>query len=359
MYLFSYLRRMDWVINGCVLFLASVSLVAIASAKPAELAQQAIAFGIGIALFIVFTLLDFRPLVAHRSIIFFIYAVGIALLIATYFFAPTIRATRSWLVFGPVQFQTSEFMKVSLIILYSYYFARRHTGIAELKNIIIPFLYALVPIGLVLAQPDMGSALIIGGIWVVYVFVSGINMRHIALGLCIAALIGFLGWNHLEGYQRERIKGLFNPQYDPLGVNYNVIQSKIAIGSGGLFGKGFRQGTQTQLDFLPEPANDFIVASIAEEWGAAGIFALLAAFAVLIARILYIGLTLEGNFGKLVCLGTAGLILLHMAFNIGSAVGFMPVVGIPLPLVSYGGSSILTFFMALGIVQSIAIRSLF
>lgn len=346
-------------INGCVIFLACVSLVAIASAKPAELTQQAIAFGIGIVLLMIFTVIDFRPLMAHRSIIFFIYATGIALLIATYFFAPTIRATRSWLVFGPVQFQTSEFMKVALIIIYSYYFARRHTGIAELKNIIIPFLYALVPIGLILLQPDMGSALIIGGIWVMYLFVSGLNMRHIVIGLCIAALLGFLGWSHLQGYQRERIRGLFNPGYDPLGVNYNVIQSKIAIGSGGLTGRGFRQGTQTQLGFLPEPANDFIISSIAEEWGAVGIFALLVAFAALIARILYIGLTTNGNFGKLICLGTAGLILLHMAMNIGSAIGFMPVVGVPLPLVSYGGSSILTFFMALGIVQSVAIRSSF
>ncbi len=356
---FSYLRRMDWVVNGCVAFLACVSLVAIASARPAELMQQSIAFGIGIALLVLFAGIDWRPLAAHRSVIFSIYVVGVALLIATYFFAPTIRATRSWLVVGPVQFQTSEFMKVVLIILYSYYFAHRHTAIAEWRNILIPFLYALLPVGLILLQPDMGSGLIIMGLWVVYLFVSGLRLRHVLLGLGIAVLVAFLGWNYLQGYQRERIKGLFNPQYDPLGVNYNVIQSKIAIGSGGLLGRGFRQGTQTQLGFLPEPANDFIFSSIAEEWGALGVFALLGAFSLLIGRILYIGLTAQGNFGKLICLGTAGLLLLHMAFNIGSAVGFMPVVGVPLPLVSYGGSSLLTFFMALGIVQSIAIRSLF
>ena len=350
---------MDWIISGCALFLACVSLTAIASAKPDELFQQSVAFGIGITLMLVFMLVDWRPLTAHRSIIFSIYGVGVAFLVATYFFAPTIRATRSWLVFGPVQFQTSEFMKVALIILYSYYFARRHTAIAEWRNIIIPFIYALIPVGLILLQPDMGSGLIIMGLWVVYLFVSGLRLRHVLLGVAVAVVVGFLGWSHLQGYQRERIKGLFNPQYDPLGVNYNVIQSKIAIGSGGFFGKGFRQGTQTQLGFLPEPANDFIFSSIAEEWGAAGIIALLTAYALLIGRLLYVGATLEGNFGKLICLGTAGLILLHMGMNIGSAVGFMPVVGVPLPFVSYGGSSLLTFFMALGIVQSIAIRSLF
>jgi rod shape determining protein RodA len=357
--IFSYLRRMDWTLVGCTGFLMCVSLVAIASAKPDELFQQSVASAIGIALMLVFAFIDWRPLIAHRSIIFSIYGAGIALLIATYFFAPTIRATRSWLVFGPVQFQTSEFMKVVLIILYSYYFARRHTAIAEWRNILIPFFYAALPVGLILLQPDMGSGLIIMGLWVIYLFVSGLRLRHVLLGLGVAVVIAFLGWNHLQGYQRERIKGLFNPQYDPLGVNYNVIQSKIAIGSGGWLGKGFRQGTQTQLGFLPEPANDFVFSSIAEEWGAAGVFALLLAFALLIGRLLYIGLALEGNFGKLVCLGTAGLILLHMAFNIGSAVGFMPVVGVPLPLVSYGGSSLLTFFMALGIVQSAAIRSSF
>mgnify|MGYP001557976386 FL=1 len=356
---FSYLRRMDWVINGCVVFLACVSLVAIASAKPDELFQQAVAFGIGIGLLLLFAVIDWRPLVAHRSIIFILYATGIALLIATYFFAPTIRATRSWLVFGPVQFQTSEFMKIALIILYSYYFARRHTGIAEWQNIVIPFFYALLPVLLILAQPDMGSGLIIMGIWVVYLFVSGVRMRHVVIGLCLAAVVAFFGWSHLEGYQRERIKGLFNPRYDPLGINYNVIQSKIAIGSGGWLGKGFRQGTQTQLGFLPEPANDFVFSSLAEEWGGVGGFALLTVFAVLVGRLLYVGAGIRGNFGKLVCLGMAGLILLHMAFNIGSAVGFMPVIGVPLPLVSYGGSSILTFLSGLGIVQSIAIRSLF
>lgn len=350
---------MDRVLLGCAAFLMCVSLTAIASAKPDELLQQSVAFGIGIVLMSVFSLVDWRPLTAHRSVIFAIYATGIAFLVATYFFAPTIRATRSWLVFGPVQFQTSEFMKIALIVLYSYYFARRHVAIAEWRNIVIPLAYAVLPVFLILLQPDMGSALIIMGLWVIYLFVSGLRIRHVLLGIAVAAIVAFFGWNYLQGYQRERIKGLFNPQYDPLGVNYNVIQSKIAIGSGGWFGKGFRQGTQTQLGFLPEPANDFVFSSIAEEWGALGIFALLGTFSLLIGRLLYIGLTLEGNFGKLVCLGTAGLILLHMAFNIGSAVGFMPVVGVPLPLVSYGGSSLLTFFMGLGIVQSIAIRSLF
>ncbi len=350
---------MDWVLNGCVVFFAAVSLLAISSANPGEIAQQTIAFGIGAVLLSICALIDWRPLTAHRPVVFSIYFLGIALLVATYFFAPTIRATRSWLVFGPAQFQTSEFMKVGLIILYSYYFARRHVGIAEWKNILIPLGYAAVPIALVLLQPDMGSALIILGLWAAYLFLGGIRARHIMIGALAVALLGFFGWGHLAGYQKERIRGLFDPRYDPLGVNYNVIQSKIAIGSGGIMGKGWRQGTQVRLGFLPEPANDFIFSAIAEEWGLLGVFALLAAYATCIFRLLVVGSAAEGNFGRLICLGAACLFLLHMGLNIGSAVGFMPVIGVPLPLVSYGGSNILTFFMVLGIVQSIAIRSVF
>lgn len=359
MVLFSYLRRMDWVVNGCIIVLAAFSLLTIASAKPQDLFQQSVAFGLGFLIMLIFSCIDWRPLVVRRSIIFAIYAFGIALLIATYFFAPTIRGTQSWLVAGPVQFQTAEFMKVALIILYSYYFAYRHAGIAEKKNIYIPLIYALIPIGLILLQPDMGTALIIGGLWVVYLLVSGIRWRHIGIGLVVIGMIGFMSWGHLADYQRERVRGLLNPTYDPLGVNYNVIQSKIAIGSGGWLGKGWNQGTQVQLGFLPEPANDFVFSAIVEEWGLIGGALVLSAFLVLIIRVLTVGARAENNFSKLMCFGISGVLLLHLMLNVGSAVGLMPVVGVPFPFVSYGGSNLLTSFMALGILQSIAIRSLF
>ncbi len=356
----SYFRRMDWTLNGCIAVLAGMSMLAIASANPRNVFQQGMWFGLGAAVLIAFSCINWRPLVTYRWMIIVMYAASIALLVITYFFAPTIRGIRSWLVFGPVQFQTSELMKAALIIVYSYYFSYRHVGIAQARNIIIPFIYALIPIGLILFQPDMGSALIIGGLWVVYLLVSGIRWRHIAIGLVIAVALGLFGWNGiLHDYQRERIKGLFNPQYDPLGVNYNVIQSKIAIGSGGLWGKGWKQGTQVQLGFLPEAGNDFILATIIEEWGLVGGAAVLIIFLLLIIRVLVIGARAENNFSQLVCLGVSGLFLLHLVFNVGSTLGLMPVVGVPLPLVSYGGSNLLTSFMLLGIVQSIAIRSMF
>ena len=350
---------MDWAINGCVLFLVVMGMMAVASASPHELFQHTVALIIGAVLMCVCAMIDWRPIAARRSLIFTIYSVGVALLVVTYFFAPMIRGTRSWLVFGPLQFQTSEFMKIGLIILYSYYFARRHAMIGELRNIVISLLYAAVPIGLIALQPDMGSALIIAGLWIAYLFVSGIKWRHIAVGIFACALLMVFGWSHLAEYQRDRIYGLFNPRYDPLGVNYNVIQSKIAIGSSGFVGKGWKQGPQVQLGFLPEAANDFIFSAIAEEWGLVGMSAVLGVFLILMVRLVAVGARATGNFSKLVCLGTAALFMVHIAFNIGSAVGFMPVIGVPLPLVSYGGSSILTFCIALGIVQSIAIRSAF
>lgn len=357
---FTYLKRMDWALNASLLLLATISIFVIASANPANVIHQALWFALALVAFAVCAIIDWRPLATYRWMPLMLYGFGLALLIMTFFFAPTIRGARSWLVMGPVQMQTSELIKAALIIVFSYYFAYRHVGIAQWRNIFIPFLYAAVPGVLILLQPDMGSVLIILGIWIIYLLVSGIQWRHIAIGLLVAAAFSAWGWTHaLADYQRERIRGLFNPQYDPLGVNYNVIQSKIAIGSGEWLGKGWRQGTQVQLGFLPEAANDFVFAAIIEEWGAVGGIVLLGAFAVLIGRILTIGARAPTNFAKLICLGVSGLLLLHIFLNIGSAVGLTPVVGVPLPFVSYGGSNLLTSSILVGIVQSIAIRSVF
>lgn len=354
-----FFRRMDWALNGAIAILISASLVAIASAKPGEFASQAVALAIGLCLMTLFAAIDWRSAGSHRSVALTFYGAGIALLVATYFFAPPIRGVKSWLVFEGMRFQTSEFMKLGLIVLYSYYFAKRHVGIAEWKNILIPGLYAAVPAVLVMIQPDMGSALIIVGIFIAYLFMSGIRWSHIFVGIGLFAATAAFGWGYLAEYQRDRVRGLFNPSRDPLGVNYNVIQSKIAIGSGGLVGKGWKQGTQTQLGFLPEAGNDFIIASIAEEWGLAGVLLVFGAFVVAVWRAIAIAMRARGNFGALVCLGFVAFLGLHIAFNVGSAAGFMPVVGVPLPFVSSGGSNLLTFFMILGILQSIAIRSVF
>lgn len=354
------LKRFDWGITVPVLVMAAASLTMVASIAPRLFPMQCAWFGLGITVAVLLGVSDIRPLTNHRAAVYGIFGFAVLLLILTALFAPTIRGSRSWLVLGPAQFQASEFAKVALVILFSYFFAKGHTRIAHVSTILISFLYLALPAAFVLKQPDLGSALIMGGIWIGYLFASGIKPRHVGLGV-IVAIVGFIiAWNgFLKPYQKERIAGLFSPDRDPLGVNYNVIQAKIAIGSGGLFGKGFRQGTQVQLGFLPEAQTDFIIAALIEEWGLFGAIVVLGAFLSLILRIIWIALESPNNFSRLLCLGAIILYLLHFVVNVGSNVGLLPVIGVSFPFLSYGGSNLLANFILIGIIQSIAARRSF
>ncbi len=337
--------------------LCCFGLLVIASAAPQLLITQLISIGFGVAIVVLLSYIDIRPLLRHRGLVVSIYIVAIALLIITLVAAPKIRGTRGWLVVGPLQFQTAEYAKVALITILSYFLAKRHIGIGHLGNVLVPIVYTALPLFLILLQPDLGSGLVIMGLAVGYLFVSGIRPQHVIVGLLLLSVVGFWGWNNfLKEYQRERIVGLFYPERDPLGINYNVIQSKIAIGSGGFWGKGFRQGTQVQLGFLPEAQNDFAFAALIEEWGLFGGIIVLGIFAWLIMHILQIGLAAQDNTARLYCLGVVIFLLLHFALNVGSAVGVLPVVGIPLPFISYGGSNIVVSFLLIGILQNIATR---
>lgn len=356
----TFLKRQDWFLNAAIIFLATASLVILSSIDRLLFWQQFIWFLIGFGIILAFSFIDWRPLINYRWLIFGIYAASILLLIATFIFAPSIRHTRSWIVLGPVQLQTSEFAKLALIILLSVFFAKRHVGIARLGVLLKSFLYFAVPAGLVLMQPDLGSTIIIFSIWVGFLLVSGISWRHlVAGGLILLVLVG-LGWKFfLADYQKERILAFVNPSYDPLGVNYSVIQSKIAVGSAGFFGKGYGQGTQVQLGFLPAPATDFIFSSFTEEWGLLGGFLVIGVFIFLLLRIIKIGLTCQNNFSKLICLGTAIMFLAQFMINMGSTLGMLPVIGVTFPFFSYGGSSILANAILVGIIQSVVVRTSF
>ena len=360
MHHFVLFRRQHFVLSGSFLFLVGSGLLALMSIEPVLFRQQLLWFALGLCAAIVCAVVDIETLMRNRGAVFGVYASALFLLAVTGIFGTVIRGARSWLVFGPAQFQTSEFAKLALIVVLSAFFAKAHIGIARPRIIAISFLYAALPIVLVLLQPDLGTALVLGAIWVGYLLVSGIKWRHLAAGALLAAVIGALSWNlFLKDYQRARIYGFFQPAYDPLGVNYNVIQSKIAIGSAGFWGKGFGGGTQTQLGFLPEAPRDFILASFIEEWGIGGGLLLLAAFLAFVLSIVRIGLVARGNFGRLFCLGAACALIVQFFMNAGSAIGLFPVVGLPLPLVSYGGSSLFTTTMFMGIVQGISIRASF
>ena len=353
----SIFKRHDWYLNAAILFFMAASFIILYSIKPQFFWRQLAWWAVSAGIIVLFTRIDWRTLVNYRWVIYSIYGSVLLLLLATILIAPSIRHAKSWIVIGTFQFQTSELAKTALIILLSYFLARYHVGIANWRVLLTTFLYFALPAGLILLQPDLGTVLIIFGIWFGFLLVSGIRWRHLLIGFLVLAVLAGVCWNYfLKDYQKSRIRLLFNPEADPLGINYNVIQSKIAIGSAGWFGKGFKQGTQVQLGFLPESHSDFILASFIEEWGLIGGLAVVGMFVFLVLRIIKIGLESENNFSKLICLGTAFMFLMQFMLNVGSTIGLLPVVGVSFPFLSYGGSNLLTNSILIGIIQSIVVR---
>jgi rod shape determining protein RodA len=313
--------------------------------------------GVGAAIFAFFLFFDWRAVFNYRWVIPALYGAGVLLLAYVTFFGPVVRNTRSWLILGPIHFQPVEFMKIALILLFASYFSRRHMGVARWGTILTSFVLFAVPAGLVALQPDLGSGFILATIWFGFLLFAGLPLRRVLLALAVFAVVGVYGWSAvLEDYQRERITNVFYPERNVLGLNYSVTQSKIAIGSAGLWGKGYGQGTQTQLGFLTEPESDFILAAFIEEWGVAGGFLLIGAFVALELWIIRVGLAAGRNFETFVCLGTAAMFAMQFLVNVGSAVGLMPVVGLTFPFMSYGGSSLVANFTLLAIVNSIRMR---
>ena len=355
----SFLKFLDWKLNLAILFLTGAGFLSLASAAPNLVFKQLVSLSLGLLLAFLFIKFDWRPYINYRGAVFGIYAGIILLLTLTYFFAPMIRGTKGWLAIGDFRFQVSELAKLVLIIVYAYFFSRKHIGMARLSNLITSFVYFIVPAGLIALQPDFGSALILFCLWSGFLLVSGIPWKYLIIGLIIFSFVGAFFWQSvLKDYQKERILGFLFPKSDPLGVNYNVIQAKIAIGSAGFFGKGFGQGTQVQLGFLPEAQTDFIFAAIIEEWGLLSGLLLISAFVFLILRIVKIGMNSDNNFNRFICLGTVILFIAQFIFNVGSNLGLTPVIGVTFPFLSYGGSSLLTNLILAGIIQSIFIRHL-
>lgn len=353
----NFLKQFDWKLNLAVLFLMAAGLTALLSTAPSLFYKQLLWTVFGFVLIFLIIRFDWRPYINYRGVIFGLYFLSILLLIATYFLAPTIRGTKGWLPLGPFNLQVSELTKLVLIIFFAHFFSRKHIGIGRVSTLITSFIYFLIPGFFVALQPDFGSVLILFCLWFGFLLVSGIKYRHLIIALIIFSILGIIIWQSvLKDYQQERILGFFFPGRDPLGTNYSVIQSKIAIGSAGLFGKGFRQGTQTQLGFLPEVQTDFIFAAFVEDWGLLiGLFIVLV-FGALILRIIKIGLNADNNFNRFICLGTAILLTVQFIFNVGSNLGLTPVIGVTFPFLSYGGSSLLTNLILIGMIQAIFVR---
>lgn len=312
----------------------------------------------GATVFAIFWIFDWRPFLNYRWVGGGLYAFAVILLLVVIATGPLIRNTRSWITIGQFSLQPVELAKIALILVYARYFSRRHLSIASWRTITISFLYFAGLAGLVMLQPDLGSTLVLFGLWLVFLLVSGLPLRRIALGVLVLSVSAFLLWSYgLEDYQQKRIAAVFSPSEDELGVNYSVTQSKIAIGSAGLWGKGYGQGSEVQLGFLTEPAGDFILAAFIEEWGIVIGIAVILAFMMLLYNILKIGSLAGQNFEKFICLGVAIMMGIQFFLNAGSALGISPVIGVTFPFLSYGGSSLLTNFTLLAIVNSIGVRS--
>lgn len=309
--------------------------------------------GIGMCVFIFFGVMDYTILRAYSTYLYFF---SIVLLLITLFFGTTLRGTSGWLDLGFVYVQPVEIIKVFMIIFLAHFISQKRGELGELTTIIVSFVLISIISFLILLQPDFGSAIVIYGIWLGMIFVSGIKKRYLLSFIFFGVIFAALAWSLFAPYQRARIINFLHPELDPQGTGYNVLQSMIAVGNGGMFGQGFGYGSQSQLNFLPEKHTDFIFATIAESVGFLGALVLLALFGVLFSRFYFIAGQARDAFGYFLVVGVMVLFIIHVTINVGMNIGIMPVTGIPLPLVSYGGSSLLSVLMACGIVMSVYVR---
>lgn len=307
---------------------------------------------VGIAFLVLFYFLDWGAILSYRWFIIGLYVLSVVLLVFVYLQGPIVRNAASWILIGPFSFQPIELMKVALILLYANYFSRRHISIGRWKYVAGSFALFAVPAVLVALQPNLGSALILFGLWYGTLLVSGLPLRRVLASLGIFLVAATLMWSFgLRDFQKQRIEGFLTPNRDTLGINYNQTQARIAIGSGGFWGKGYGQGSQAHFGFLPVPESDFAFAAFIEEWGFFGAAIVLGAFMFLIFRILSIGAAADRNFGKYICIGAAIMFTTQFVINAGSVSGLLPVMGIPFPFFSYGGSSLVANFVILSLVD--------
>ena len=300
---------------------------------------------------------DYRILRNNSYLILILYFICLLLLAGLHFFAPDIRGTRGWYKIGLLSLDPIEPTKIILIILLAKYFSMRHVEMYKFRHIILSGLYILLPAILIFIKPDLGGVMVLVIMWLGILMVSGIKIKHfLILLLCFMVTVTF-AWNLLlKDYQKGRIIAFIFP-YDVLGGSWSQTQTKISIGSGKIFGQGLGQGSQVQYGFLPEPHTDFIFSVIAEEWGVVGMSVFFITYLVLIWRILKIAIASDSNFPRLFAVGFSIILITQFTINIGMNLSMLPVVGIYLPLVSYGGSGLIANFISLGILQSIHTRT--
>jgi rod shape determining protein RodA len=318
------------------------------------LTKQLIFAGLGVCLTFAIAWLDYR---VFGQMAVGLYAIAVLMLIAVLFIGDSVYGSRRWFTFAGQQVQASEIAKLFVIVALARYLADRQVHIKEIQVFVISLAMAALPAGLVLVEPDMGTAMVFGAIWVGMVLMAGVPARHVlTLTGLVVSMIPFGMLVVLGEYQRERIRLFFDPNSDPLGGGYNILQGELSIGSGGLFGRGITDGPQTQLDFLQTSTTDYIFAVLGEETGLVGAIVLLGLFTLLLFRGIRAASISRDQFGRLIATGIVIMILFQVFINIAVNIRLVPVTGIPLPFVSQGGSSLITLFAALGLLEGIVLR---
>ena len=316
--------------------------------------RQAVRFGAGLGVMMIAAMIDIRH---WLRLAYPIYGLSIALLVAVELFGAVGMGAQRWIDIGFMQLQPSEIMKVAIVLALARYFhGMSEDNIGRITPLVVPAVMILAPVVLVLRQPDLGTALMLLMVGAAMLFLAGVRLWKFAVvgGAVLAAVP--VAFQFLHPYQRNRVLTFFNPENDPLGSGYHILQSKIALGSGGLFGKGYLQGSQAHLNFLPEKQTDFIFTMLAEEFGLAGALGLIALYMLIIAYGIVIGLVSQNHFGRLLAIGLVTNFFFYVFINIAMVMGLIPVVGVPLPLISYGGTAMLTLMLGFGMVMSVYIH---
>lgn len=288
-----------------------------------------------------------------------LYVVNLVLLLAVVVTGSSAKGSQRWIGFGPIQIQPSEVAKILLIIALAAFLVRRMEKIRSFETFAYSFLYLAAPMLLIFKQPDLGTSLVLMSIWVTMLFVMGTDIKNVLLFAVCCIVLGFTVF-HVHGilkpYQKNRLVSFIDPAADPRGSGYHVMQSRIAIGSGQMFGKGYLGGTQRELRFIPEQHTDFIFTVVGEELGFAGSVLLLGLYLLMVWRGLHILSATEDTFGRAIAAGVVGMFMFHIMVNVGMTLGIMPVTGVPLPMFSYGGSSLVSNLMAIGLLEGISMR---
>ena len=353
----SKIKSMDLVILFLVIIISSISLFILSSLdfnNKGLVEKHSLRIIFSLLIFLIVASINIKT---WYKFSYLFYGFVILLLILVDFYGLIGKGAKRWLDIGIFNLQPSELMKIGVIMALARYYQYIKTDeIDRVKNLVIPITLIIIPFILVIKQPDLGTALFILFVAISILWLAGLNLKIFTFGTLSLLILAPLSISFLKPYQKQRILTFLNPENDPTGAGYHVIQSKIAIGSGGFFGQGYMQGSQSNLSFLPEPHTDFIFTAFAEQFGFFGSLILLTLFLILIFRIDSISKISRSTFGRLLCFGISFNFFAYIAINIGMVTGLLPVVGVPIPIMSYGGTAMLTSMFALGLVVSAKIH---